>query len=138
MMLFGALVSAGGALLLIWAASAWQILFFGSLLSVGSAAFVSANWAMTADIVPKEEAGRFFRLANIGTAGAAAAAGLFGPLVDVFNLASPGTGYMALFMAAALSFLVSAFSLQAVRSLEIFPPRERPSFQAARPSLEKN
>jgi MFS family permease len=138
MMLFGALVSAGGALLLIWAANAWQILLFGSLLSLGSAAFVSANWAMTADVVPKEEAGRFFGLANFGTAGAAAAAGLFGPLVDAFNLTSPGTGYVALFMSAALAFLVSAFSLQAVRSLEISPPRERPSFLAARPSLEKN
>jgi MFS family permease len=136
LMLFGALVSAAGALLLIWAGSTWQIMLFGSLLSLGSAAFASANWAMTADLVPREEAGRFFGLANIGTTGALAAAGLFGPLVDGFNRLGTGTGYVALFVASALAFLISALSLYAVRSLE-FPQLSKGDVLIGRPVGEK-
>lgn len=119
LMLSGALLSAVGALLLIWANNVWQIMLFGSLLSLGSAAFASANWAMTADLVPSEEAARFFGLANVGTAGAAAAAGLFGPLVDIFNRLGAGMGYTALFVASTLAFVISALGLYAVHALEL-------------------
>lgn len=115
LMLFGALVSMAGVLAYITAASAGAMLLFGGLLSLGSAAFASANWAMTADVAPQDEAARFFGLANFGTAGAAAAAGLFGPLVDGFNRATPGTGFTALFIAAAAAFAISAACLAGLR-----------------------
>jgi MFS family permease len=108
----GAVLSALGVLLLIKASSAWQILAFGALMSLGSAAFASASWAMTADLAPSGEAARFFGLANFGTAGAAAAAGLFGPLVDWTNRISPGTGYPLLFVVAAFIFLSSVLVLK--------------------------
>jgi MFS family permease len=79
LMLGGSALSALGVLLLILAESNISILLFGGLMALGSAAFTGANWALTADLAPASEAGRFFGLANIGTAGAAAAAGLFGP-----------------------------------------------------------
>jgi MFS family permease len=109
LMLLGAALSAAGALLLILSATAGQILIFGALLGIGSAAFASANWAMTADLVPRGKAARFFGLANFGTAGAVAAAGLFGPLVDWAERTATGAGYNALFVAAAGAFVVSAF-----------------------------
>jgi MFS family permease len=114
LMLAGAVLSAAGTLLLIFAGSGGQILLFGALMSLGSAAFAGANWAMTADLAPPDEAGRFFGLANFGTAGAAAAAGLFGPLVDAADRLAPGSGYPALFVAAALASLASALALRGV------------------------
>jgi MFS family permease len=114
LMLVGALLSALGTLLLMAAASSVQILLFGGLMALGSAAFAGANWALTADLAPPAEAARFFGLANIGTAGAAAAAGLFGPLIDWANGRTPGMGYTALFVAATLAFLASALTVRAI------------------------
>lgn len=114
LMVIGAVLSALGVLLLVKASSPGAILLFGSLMSLGSAAFSSANWAMTADVAPPKEAARFFGLANFGTAGAAAAAGLFGPLVDWSNHLAPGSGFPALFITAALIFLTSAWVLRAI------------------------
>ena len=90
---------------------------FGGLMALGSAAFAAANWALTADVVPPAEAARFFGLANFGTAGAAAAAGLFGPVVDWANAIGPGAGYgyTLLFVASAFVFIASAFALRGMR-----------------------
>jgi len=113
MMLGGAAASALGVFLLIMANSSGTILLFGGLMAAGSAAFAGANWAMTADLAPPEEGARFFGLANFGTAGAAAAAGLFGPLVDLINNTSDGSGFTALLAAAGMSFIASALALRA-------------------------
>jgi MFS family permease len=115
LMVAGALLSAAGVLLLIPARSAALIFAGGAVMALGSAMFAAANWARTADLAPVDEAARFFGLANIGTAGAAAAAGLLGPLVDWGNAAAPGAGYTALFVAAALAF---AGSIAALRGAE--------------------
>ena len=116
LMLAGATLSGAGTLLLILADSADRILLFGGLMALGSAAFTSASWAMTADVAPSAEAARFMGLANIGTAGAAAVAGLMGPLVDWANGASPGMGYTALFLVATLASLASAATLWPLRT----------------------
>jgi MFS family permease len=112
LMIAGALFSAVSALLLVWAGSASQILLFGGLMSLGSAAFAGGSWALLADLVPKEESARYFGLANFSTAGAAAAAGLFGPIIDGAERLSPGMGFPALFVLASLAFLISALSLK--------------------------
>jgi MFS family permease len=108
----GALFSAVSAFLLVWAGSASQILLFGGLMSLGSAAFAGGSWALLADIVPKEEPARYFGLANFSTAGAAAAAGLFGPMIDGVDRLSQGMGFPALFVLASLAFLTSAWPLK--------------------------
>jgi MFS family permease len=112
LMISGAIFSAISALLLIWATSTSQILLFGGLMSFGSAAFAGGSWALTADLVPKKESARFFGLVNFGTAGSAAAAGLFGPLIDGIERISPGMGFSVLFMLAALAFLASILPLK--------------------------
>jgi NNP family nitrate/nitrite transporter-like MFS transporter len=112
LMIAGALCSAVSALMLIWANSASQILLFGGLMSLGSAAFAGGSWALLADVVPKNQSARFFGLANFSTAGAAAAAGLFGPVIDWAEQNSPGTGFAILFILASVAFLTSALPLK--------------------------
>jgi MFS family permease len=125
LLLLGAGLSAAGTLLLVFANSVAAILLFGGLMALGSAAFSSANWALSADLAPPAEAARFMGLANFGTAGAVAAVGLFGPLVDGLNRATPGTGYSALFVTAAV--LAALSGLAATRCGQAVP--------SARPSL---
>jgi MFS family permease len=132
LMVAGAGLSAAGVLLLATASSSTTILLFGGLMALGSAAFSAANWALTADLVPVDEAARFMGLANFGTAGAAAAAGLFGPLVDWANGRNESTGYTALFVLAAVAFIASVVPLRAVVATALTPlalaaSREGPS-----------
>ena len=82
-MTIGGLLGAFGVILLAGATSSAQLALFGGLMAVGTGLFTSANWAMTTDLVPPAEAARWMGLANVGTAGAAAVAGLFGPLADL-------------------------------------------------------
>lgn len=110
----GALLSALGVGLLVFADSAALILLFGGLMALGSAAYYGANWALIADLAPPEESGRFYGLANVGTAGAAAGAGLLGPLVDWGNGVGAGTGYTLLFASSAGAFLASAVALRGI------------------------
>jgi MFS family permease len=110
----GAAGSGLGVLGLIGAGSGSELLFWGALMAMGSAAFAAGNWAFITDVVPPEEAARFMGLANFGTAGAAAVAGLAGPLVDWGNGVSGGSGYIALFAVAASSFGASALALRGI------------------------
>ena len=103
MMIAGAALSALGVLLLATAGGPGEILAYGVLMALGSAAFAGANWALAADLAPPTQAGRFMGVLNVGTAGAAAAAGLLGPLVDT-------AGFTALFAAAALAFAASGLA----------------------------
>ncbi len=107
----GALANSLGTLLLIFSSSIGSMALFGALMSVGNAAFNSANWAMTADLAPANEGGRFYGLANIGMAGASAAAGLFGPLVDFGNNFAAGMGYTILFVLASVVALLGVWVL---------------------------
>ena len=112
MMIVGAILSAVSALMLVWAGSAGQIFLFGGLMSLGSAAFSGGSWALLADLVPKDQSARFFGLANFSTAGAAAAAGLFGPVIDGVDRISPGMGFSVLFILASIAFLTSVLPLK--------------------------
>jgi MFS family permease len=120
-MAIGSLLAAVGASLLIVADSAPAILIFGGLLSVGTAVFVASNWAMTVDLVPQTEAARFLGLANIGTGGAAAAAGLLGPPIDLIRGVVPTLGYGVVLIAALVTFVAA---LGVVRALvpAVAPP----------------
>lgn len=112
LMIAGAILSAASAFMLVWANSASEILLFGGFMSLGSAAFAGGSWAMLADVVPKHQSARFFGLANFSTAGAAAAAGLFGPVIDWSDRVYPGIGFSVLFVLASVSFLTSVVPLK--------------------------
>jgi MFS family permease len=125
LMIAGAILSAVSACMLIWAESAAQILLFGGFMSIGSAAFAGGSWALIADLVPKQEAARFFGLANFSTAGSAAVAGLFGPLIDGVERLSPGMGFSGLFFVAALAFGASILPIKKFLWKEVKDVRER-------------
>jgi MFS family permease len=116
LMSLGGLISAIGVLLLMYASSSPQIILFGSLMALGSALFSSANWALAADLAPKNEAARFLALANFGTAGAAACAGIFGFFIDFGNQFGAGMGYSLLFFAASAVFLASMFASRQINT----------------------
>jgi len=125
LMLVGSVLGAVSALTLLWASSSGQILLFGGLMSLGSAAFATGSWALVADLIPKDHSARYFGLANFSTAGSAACAGLFGPIIDWVERISPGNGYNALFILAALAFIVSAWPLRHKSLKEVRDGRER-------------
>ncbi|MCA1569973.1 MAG: MFS transporter [Chloroflexi bacterium] len=81
-MAMGVVLSAAGILALVPSAGVAGVLIGGALMSGGTAAFVTANWAALTDLAPGPDAGRLMGIANIGTGGAAASAGLLGPLID--------------------------------------------------------
>ena len=99
-----AATSALGTLLLIPASSLGGIFAGGLIMSIGSGLFASANWALSADLTPKGNGGRFFGLVALATGGATAVAGLLGPVVDHL-------GFTALFLVAAGAFAGSVVVL---------------------------
>jgi len=125
LMIAGAILSAASALMLIWAESTSQILLFGGLMSIGSAAFAGGSWALIADLVPKNESARFFGLANFSTAGSAAMAGLFGPMIDGVEHISRGLGFSLLFFVASLAFLASILPIKNILLKEVKDVKER-------------
>jgi len=125
LMVAGSILGALSALMLVWAANPGQILLFGGLMSLGSAAFTGGSWALIADLVPKNESARYFGLANFSTAGSAACAGLFGPVIDGVERISPGDGYNILFILAAMAFITSVLPLRNTVMKEVRDVRER-------------
>lgn len=87
----------------------------GGLIAIGLGAFQSVNWALMNDDLPPGQAASSLGVANIATAGAGAAAGLFGPLVDGMNAVFPQGTYQTLF---GLAGLVALLSLLPLRRLE--------------------
>ena len=77
----GALAAAGIGLLAV-ASTVDAMVLPGLLMALGSALFGAASWAALTDLAPPDRAGRLLGFANLGTVGAAAAAGLLGLLID--------------------------------------------------------
>jgi len=107
------IIGALGAVLLIFAKTATELLIYGSIMGVGLGIFLSVNWAFANDIAPKGDAGKYMGLTNIATAGSAAIARLEGPMTDALNNAAPGQwwGWTTLFAVSALLMLLSAVAL---------------------------
>jgi MFS family permease len=83
----------------------------GVVVGLGVGVFMSANWALVTDIVPRAEAARYLGIANIATAGGSAVARfLGGALIDPLNkmLDSTSAGYFTVYAIAAGFFLLSA------------------------------
>jgi MFS family permease len=110
-MLIAGLVSFAGAMLLLFVRDRTLITVAGGIIGMGIGAFLTASWALAADIVPPAEAARYLGIANIATCiGSGVARLLGGVLIDPINrvLGSGSYGYLLLFALAALCFLVSA------------------------------
>jgi MFS family permease len=91
------------------------VLVAGIVMSAGTAGFVAANWAATTQLVPEERAGRLMGLANIGTGGAAACAGLLGPLID-------SAGFTPAILLAGLAMIVAFVPLTTAAPIAAVEP----------------
>lgn len=102
LMVVGCVLSGAGILLLVPPMGVGGLVGGGVLMSLGTAVFVTANWAATVAVAPPLEAGRLMSVANLGTVIAAAAAGLVGPAIDLVGFGP------VLLAAAAASFAAVA------------------------------
>jgi MFS family permease len=107
-----------GTLLMSTAHDMTQVVIFASLLGVATGSFNSIDWALATDLIPKGAAGRFMGISNLAGAGSQALAALVGgSLRDGFNalgetfLHTRNVGYVALFIAAAVFFILGIFFL---------------------------
>jgi len=109
------LLAALGIFLLLFATNYTRLMIFGTIIGTGTGIFVSVNWALATDLIPKREAGKYLGFSNLATAGAGAASRLGGPLIDFFNARQPGQGYSLLFVLACLCVLAGTALLAKVR-----------------------
>ncbi len=108
------LVAFAGTVTLLIARDATTIIIGGAVIGLSIGAFLSANWAMVTDIVPRPEAARYLGIANIATCLGSGGARLLGAiLIDPLNLAfhSTSAGYLTVYGLAALFFLASTLAI---------------------------
>jgi Na+/melibiose symporter-like transporter len=91
------------------------IMLCGGLVGIAFGAFMSSNWALATDLVPKGEEARYLGLTNLATAGGAALARLIGPLIDFGNSCRPNLGYSFMFLACFIYFIVGSLLLLKIR-----------------------
>jgi MFS family permease len=115
--IISSVIGAFGAILMIFANTPFQLIFFGSIMGVGLGIFLSVNWALANQMAPKGDFGKYIGLTNLATAGSAAVARLEGPMTDVLNNAAPGHwwGWTALFGISAILMLASALAVAKIK-----------------------
>jgi MFS family permease len=93
--------------------SAAAIMGCGLVIGCGIGFFLTANWALSNQLAPAGEAGKYLGLTNLATAGAGALSRLFGPVIDGLNALAPGSfmGYTVLFGCSAAFALIGLFLL---------------------------
>jgi MFS family permease len=115
--IISSVIGAFGAILMIFANTPFQLIFFGSIMGVGLGIFLSVNWALANQMAPKGDFGKYIGLTNLATAGSAAVARLEGPMTDVLNNAAPGHwwGWTALFAISAILMLASGLAVAKIK-----------------------
>jgi Na+/melibiose symporter-like transporter len=105
-----------GLLILFFSHNFTQVLVGGSIAGLASGTFMSVNWALATDLVPRGEEARFLGLTNFATAGSSAVT-LFivGPLIDFFNAREPGLGYSVMFLSCIVYVIAGTLMLLKVR-----------------------
>jgi MFS family permease len=111
----GLLAAAGIALIFFFHSYNW-ILFAGVLIGISAGAFLSTNWALATDLIPREEAARYLGIANLASAGGGALARLIGPVIDFFNRIADGMGYSVMLGACFVYFIISAVLIWQIRT----------------------
>jgi MFS family permease len=104
LMIAGSILATAGILVLLPAAGLVGVAAGGLLMSLGTAAFVTGNWAATTAIVSAPESGWLMAVANLGTGAAAAAAGALGPLIE-------GSGFPPALLIAAVASAAATMPL---------------------------
>ncbi len=88
----------------------------GIIIGLAAGLFQTTNWALGTDLAPREEAGRYLGISNLAGAGAGMiGAGIGGLVADWVNSYQAGMGYLVIFSAYAVLFVLSTVSLLKVR-----------------------
>ncbi|MFN8371688.1 MAG: MFS transporter [Anaerolineae bacterium] len=89
----------------------------GSVVGFATGVFLSANWALATEIVPRQEAARYLGIANIATAMGIGAGALFGVVIDTINRTAGNhvTGYQTVYAIMAIIFVLSSFVIWRMR-----------------------
>lgn len=111
------LLGAIGALLLMTATEMTMVLISGTILGVSIGIFLSANWAWGTDLIPQDAGGRLLGISNIATAGSGVLAGIGGYMLDYFNRQTPNSGYAALFLTAAICYILGTVVVLGVKDV---------------------
>jgi Na+/melibiose symporter-like transporter len=106
-------LAALGLALLVFAKSVSALYVFGAVIGIATGTFLSVNWALATDLIPRDEAGKYLGLSNLATAGAGATSRLAGPLIDGVNAVMAGQylGYPVVFLLAAFCTLAGTLLL---------------------------
>jgi len=102
------LLGASGIMMIFFAPSYGFVVAGGALQGMAGGAFLSSNWALATDLVPKGEEAQYLGITNMATAGGAALARLIGPVIDFFNSYSAGMGYQVMLLTCFVYFLAGA------------------------------
>ena len=115
------IIGALGSTLLIFAPSLPWILGFGLIVGVSLGIFLSVDWAVMTDLIPKAEAGRYMGVSNIATASAGLIARpILGPIIDAFNNnRTSAAGYRVMFAIVTGFFLIALLTLRPVREIKV-------------------
>jgi len=113
--LISGIIGTAGIGLLFFFYSYHLMLLASVLMGAGFGGLMSSNWALAVDLVPKEKAGQYIGLTNLATAGGSALARLNGPMIDFFNVRSPGSGYSAMLLVAFMSLIASSTLLWGIK-----------------------
>jgi len=98
----------GIALIFLFQDNYTPIMFCGGLVGISFGAFMSSNWALATDLLPKGEEARYLGLTNLATAGGSALARLVGPVIDFFNAYSLNLGYKVMFLVCFICLVVGS------------------------------
>jgi MFS family permease len=86
------------------------------LFGVGAGSFLSVDWALMTEIIPRASSGRYMGISNVATAtNGVAAVFLGGLIIDAFSRAGvPELGPRAVFLLAPFCFAIGALLLRPV------------------------
>lgn len=115
LLILSGLIATAGVLLFLRADSLTKLLLYGGTIGLAMGIFLSSNWALATDLIPRAEAAKYMGISNVATCGGSAVARLGGPVLDFFNARQQGLGYSVLFKGIALCFLLGALVLLRVR-----------------------
>lgn len=87
-----------------------------AVFGAGYGAYLSASWALAADVLPSEEdSGKDMGIWQASVSTPQIISGLVGLLVDAINRGTPGMGYTAAFLLSAMAFLTGSLLVTRVR-----------------------
>lgn len=114
-----------GALLLVVAPAHGAVLVAAVPIGICSGVFLSVDWALMTDIIPKAESGRYMGISNVVTAGSGSLGTLIGGILTFIMIGVLGTGaglaYRGVFVLMALELAIGAWALTRVDEPERFP-----------------